>query len=124
MLPSPLLEEVLREFHRSDPPYLMQMFDRVRAPHHVINPLRGSRLAMRAALRRGTDRRALLREMREELRIDLDVWREELTRPFRPTRVWASERPDFEVPGGARQAAPVARAETPEQAGDAIEVPV
>ena len=36
------------------------------------------------AARRGTDRRALLREVREELRIDADIWREELTRPVPP----------------------------------------
>jgi 2-polyprenyl-6-methoxyphenol hydroxylase-like FAD-dependent oxidoreductase len=123
MTPTPLLYEVLREFHRADPPHLMHMFDRVRAPHHVINPLRGTKLAVKAALRRGTDRRALLRELREEMRLDVDVWREELTRPFRPTRVWASERPDFDVPGGAREGAPAAKAATPEEAGDAIEAP-
>ena len=78
----------------------MDMFDRVRAPHHVLNPVRGASLALRTAARRGTDRRALLRELREELRIDADIWREELTRPFRPARVWASERADYEVPGG------------------------
>lgn len=100
--PSALVDEALRAFHRAEPPRLMHMFDRVQAPHHVMNPVRGARFAARAALRRGTDRRALLRELREELRIDADTWREELTRPFRPTRVWASERPEFEVPGAAR----------------------
>ncbi len=113
---SPLLKEALREFDGARTPHLMQMFDRVRPPHHVINPLRGAKLAARAALRPGTDRRALLRELAEELRIDADTWREELTRPFRPTRVWASERPDYEVPGARREAgasagdAPPARA--------------
>ncbi len=102
--PSPLFDEVLRAFDRSEPPYLMQVFDRVAPAHHVLNPVRGGKLALRAALRRGTDRRALLRELREELRVDADTWREELTRPFRPTRVWASERPDFDVPGAPAEA--------------------
>ncbi len=96
---TPLLQEALRAFNAAETPHLMHMFDRVRAPHHVLNPLRGAKFAARAAVRRGTDRRALLRELREELRIDADIWREELTRPFRPARVWASERPDFEAPG-------------------------
>lgn len=103
---TPLFQETLRAFHRSDPPHLMDIFDRRRAPHHVMNPLRGVKLAARAAARRGTDRRALLREVGQELRIDADIWREELTRPFRPTRVWATERPGFEVPGATRAAAP------------------
>jgi len=97
--PSALFDEALRAFDHSEPPHLMRVFDRVAPAHHVLNPLRGGKLALRAALRPGTDRRALLRELREELRVDADTWREELTRPFRPTRVWASERPDFEVPG-------------------------
>ncbi len=96
---TPLVQEALRSFNAAETPHLMHMFDRVRAPHHVMNPLRGAKFAARAAVRRGTDRRALLRELREELRIDADIWREELTRPFRPARVWASERPDFEAPG-------------------------
>ena len=98
---SPLLKEALRDFDRAPTPHLLHMFDRVRAPHHVMSPLRGARYAARAALRRGTDRRALLREVAEELRVDADTWREELGRPFRPSRVWGSERPGFEVPGAA-----------------------
>jgi hypothetical protein len=96
---SPLVKEVLRELDGDPDSRLLQMFDRVRAPHRVITPLLGLRCAARAAVRGGTDRRALLRELREEARIDADVWLEELTRPFRPTRVWASERPDYTWPG-------------------------
>ena len=105
---SPLLEEALRGFDRSEAPHLMRMFDRARAPHHVMNPVRGLGFAARAAVKPSTDRRALLREMREELRIDADIWREELRRPFRSTRVTASERPDFDAPatGAVVAAAP------------------
>ena len=114
--PSPIVDEALREFNRSDTPHLMHMFDRVHAPHHVMNPLRGLKFAARAAIRPGTDRRAMLAEAREELRIDVDIWREELRRPFRPTKLTASERPDFDVPGGS--AAPSAAVdETPVTAG-------
>jgi flavin-dependent dehydrogenase len=90
---TPLLKEVLRDFHLAEDPHLTHMFDRVQAPHRVLNPLRGLKWGARAALRRGTDRRALLRELAGELRIDADVWREELTHPFRPTRRSASESP-------------------------------
>lgn len=104
---TPLFEEVLRDFNRSGATELMEMFDRRRDPHHVLHPARGLRCGARAALRRGTDRRAMLREMREELRIDADVWREELRAPFRATRVSASERPDYAAPGTASVAKPV-----------------
>ena len=113
--PSPIVDEALREFNRSDTPHLMNVFDRVSKPHHVLNPARGLKFAARAAVRPGTDRRALLAEMREELRIDAGIWREELRRPFRPTTVTASERPDFDVPG-AKAPAPGA-AEVPVPAG-------
>jgi hypothetical protein len=100
---TPLLLEALRDFSRPGRSDLMDMFDRRSKPHHVLNPLRGAKLGARAALRRGTDRRALLREMAEELRLDAGIWREELARPFRPTRVWPTERPGFEVPGSPRE---------------------
>ena len=96
---TPLFEEALRDFTRAGETDLMDMFDRGRAPHRVLNPARGLRCAMRAAIKPSTDRRALLAEMREELRIDAGIWREELTTPFRSTRVTPSERPDFGVPG-------------------------
>jgi flavin-dependent dehydrogenase len=89
---SPLLKEGLRSFHLADEPYLTHMFDRVQAPHRVLHPGRGLKWGLKAALRTGTDRRALVREMAEELRIDLDIYREQFTKPFRPTRRWASER--------------------------------
>jgi len=107
--PSPIVDEALREFNRTDTPHLMHMFDRVRSPHHVLNPLRGLKFAARAARRPGTDRRALLAEMREELRIDADIWREELRGAFRPAVVTASERPDYDVPGASPK--PLARAD-------------
>ena len=42
---TPLLQETLRTFKRSGASELMDMFDRVRAPHHVLNPVRGASLA-------------------------------------------------------------------------------
>jgi flavin-dependent dehydrogenase len=95
---SPLHHEVFRAWNGVTPPRLLRMFDRIEAPHHTLNPLTGARFAARAALRRGTDRRALLREAAEELRIDVDVWRDELFPRFRSTRPTRSERRDYEWP--------------------------
>lgn len=110
-LPSPLIKEALRAFDGAEPPLLSQMFDRRRAPHAILNPLRGARLAARAALRPGVDRRALAREVAEELRIDLDIYREQLSRRFRYARPSASERPLEGGPGVPSPA--VAVPETP-----------
>jgi 2-polyprenyl-6-methoxyphenol hydroxylase-like FAD-dependent oxidoreductase len=95
---SPLIQEALRDLDGRTPPRLLHMFDRIQAPHHVLNPLRGAKYATRAMLRRGVDRRAILREITGELRIDRDVWREELRPKFRSTRSTASERADFDWP--------------------------
>ncbi len=121
---SPVLKEALADLDGQDPPLLLHMFDRIQAPHRVLNPLRGARYAGRALLRRGTDRRAVLREVREELRIDKDIWREELRPAFRSARPTASERRDFvwppRTPGTAKaepradRAAPLALVPDPE----------
>jgi hypothetical protein len=90
------------------------MFDRIQAPHRVLNPLRGARWVTRAMRKPGVDRKALLKEALTEIRIDKDCWREELRPTFRSTRVTASERPDYEwpprTPGTSREREPVAEA--------------
>jgi 2-polyprenyl-6-methoxyphenol hydroxylase-like FAD-dependent oxidoreductase len=95
---SPVLKEALTDLDGQDPPLLLHMFDRVQTPHRVLNPLRGAKYAGRALLRRGVDRRAILREVREELRIDKDIWREDLRPVFRSARPTASERRDYDWP--------------------------
>lgn len=118
---SPLLKTGLAEWDGADPPHLLHMFDRVRAPHHVLNPLRGAKWGLKAMLKPGTDRRALLAEMREELRIDKDIWREEILKPFRPTRAWASERSDFTwPPRSAAEASPAAADSSENGSGPAV----
>jgi flavin-dependent dehydrogenase len=99
--PSDLVKTTLETWSRKGEPGVAQMFDRTKPPHHVLNPIVGVKMATRAALKRGTDHKALLAEIREEARIDLDIWREEIRKPFRPTRVWASERPGFDWPSAA-----------------------
>lgn len=110
---SPLHREVLGAWDGADPPRLLHMFDRIKAPHHVLNPLVGGRFAIRAMLRRGVDRRAIVAEAVEELRIDAGIWREELFPRFRSTRRTSSERPDWVWPP-ARPAAAVAEAASDE----------
>ena len=104
-LPSPLFKEALRAFDGLDgEPWLARLFDRggalgkAGAPHRILSPVVGARLALRAALRRGTDRRALVQEVLEELRVDLDTRREERADRFRDERSRASERPLAEWP--------------------------
>lgn len=111
---SPVLQEALADLDGKDPPKLLHMFDRIEKPHHVLNPLRGAKYAGRALLRRGVDRRAILREVLTELRIDKDIWREELAPVPRGARPAASERRDFtwppRTPGAAKTEPPADRA--------------
>lgn len=95
---SPIIREALADLDGQDPPLLLHMFDRLQTPHRVLNPLRGAKYAGRALLRRGVDRRAILGEAIQELRIDKDIWREELRPRFRSSRPTASERADFRWP--------------------------
>jgi 2-polyprenyl-6-methoxyphenol hydroxylase-like FAD-dependent oxidoreductase len=95
---SQIIKEALTDLDGHEPPLLLHMFDRVQAPHHVLNPLRGAKYVTKALLRRGVDRGALLREAGADLRIDWDVWREELRPRFRSTRITASERGDYDWP--------------------------
>ena len=95
---SPLHREVFRAWDLADPPHVLHAFDRVREPHRVLNPLVGARFAARACLRRGADRRAIFAEAAEELRIDRDIWREQLRFRFRSSLPAASERTDWVWP--------------------------
>jgi flavin-dependent dehydrogenase len=95
---SPIVQEALLDLDGREPPLLLNMFDRISAPHHVLNPVRGAKYVARAMRRPGADRRALLQEALTEVRIDRDVWREQLRPRFRSARVTASERADYEWP--------------------------
>ena len=96
------IEPSARGLGRSHPERLLHMFDRVEAPHKVLNPLLTGRYAVKALLRPGVDRRALLRDIVEELRIDASIWwealRHRLSRSFRSARGTYDERPDWQWP--------------------------
>jgi 2-polyprenyl-6-methoxyphenol hydroxylase-like FAD-dependent oxidoreductase len=95
---NPIVQEALVDLDGREPPLLLHMFDRIKAPHHVLNPVRGAKYVARAMLRPGSDRKALLKEALGEIRIDRDVWREELRPQFRSPRITASERADYVWP--------------------------
>jgi 2-polyprenyl-6-methoxyphenol hydroxylase-like FAD-dependent oxidoreductase len=99
---SQLHRELLGGLGRTHPERLLHMFDRVKAPHRVLNPWVSGKVAVRALLRRGVDRRALLRDIREELRIDRGIWAEEFRmrggRSFRSARQTPDERRDWQWP--------------------------
>ena len=40
---SPVVQEALKDLDGHDPPLLLHMFDRIQAPHRVLNPLRGAK---------------------------------------------------------------------------------
>ncbi|MHB8691433.1 MAG: NAD(P)/FAD-dependent oxidoreductase [Solirubrobacteraceae bacterium] len=76
--PSAIVQEALRWMHAEPRSELLKLFDRTGHPQAVLSPLRGARWATRAFVRRGADRRAILAEALEEVRIDVDLYRERL----------------------------------------------
>jgi 2-polyprenyl-6-methoxyphenol hydroxylase-like FAD-dependent oxidoreductase len=99
---SQLHRELLGGLGRTHPERLLHMFDRVEEPHRVLNPLVTGRYAAKALLRRGVDRRALLRDIAEELRIDASIWSEafryRMRDSFRSSRATYDERADWQWP--------------------------
>jgi flavin-dependent dehydrogenase len=99
---SQLHRELLGGLGRTHPERLLHMFDRVEAPHKVLNPLVTGRYAAKALLRRGVDRRALLRDIAEELRLDASIWseafRHRVRDSFRSSHPTHDERPDWQWP--------------------------
>ncbi len=95
---SPIIREAARAWDLSPTPHLLHMFDRVRKPHRVLNPLVGARFATRALLRRGAPRRAILAEAVEELRVDIGIWKDDLFPRFRAPRATRAERTDYTWP--------------------------
>ncbi len=99
---SSLFVEVLRHFGPSLDPGFTDAFNRNRTPDRVFHLGIGAKALIRAAARPGADRRALLREVVEELRIDFDIHRERRRDAFRSAQVTRSERPLDWPHGGAK----------------------
>jgi flavin-dependent dehydrogenase len=120
---SQLHRELLGGLGKSDPQRLLHMFDRVEAPHKVLNPFVTGRFAVKALLRRGVDRRALMKEIVEELRIDAGIWAEDWRArrrgSFRSTHPTPDERQDWQWP--PLRSTPASRQSSAEVDADAVE---
>ncbi|HEX4110679.1 MAG TPA: NAD(P)/FAD-dependent oxidoreductase [Solirubrobacteraceae bacterium] len=105
MPPSAIVHEALRWMNAEPRSELLRLFDRTGHPQAVLSPWRGARWATRALLRPGADRKAILAEALEEVRIDTDLYRERLLARLggqpRITRPSADERTDYSWPARA-----------------------
>ncbi|WP_412842890.1 NAD(P)/FAD-dependent oxidoreductase, partial [Candidatus Frankia alpina] len=89
---SPLVHEVLRTFAGDDQPNLSDTFNRARPVETVINPARLVTGLIRALRAPGADRRAIFKELRTELPMEISIRRHRLLDGFRSTRPTATER--------------------------------
>jgi flavin-dependent dehydrogenase len=94
---SPLVREVLRTFVGNDRPNLSDTFNRARPVEAVISPTRMVTGLVRALRAPGADRRAILRELRTELPMEISLRRHRLLDGFRSTRLTATERAGWSV---------------------------
>ncbi len=94
---SPLVHEVLRTFAGDDRPNLSDTFNRARPVETVINPARLVTGLIRALRAPGADRRAIFKELRTELPMEISIRRHRLLDGFRSTRPTATERDGWSV---------------------------
>lgn len=94
---SPLVREVLRTFVGDERPSLSDTFNRARPVESVINPTRLVTGLLRAWRAPGADRRAIIRELRTELPLEVSLRRHRLLDGFRSTRPTATERDGWDV---------------------------
>lgn len=94
---SPLIREVLRTFAGSEEPNLSDTFNRARPVESVIGPARLVRGLVRAWRAPDADRRAILRELRTELPMELTLRRHRLIDGFRSRRATATEHAGWSV---------------------------
>jgi 2-polyprenyl-6-methoxyphenol hydroxylase-like FAD-dependent oxidoreductase len=109
---SPLVREVLRTFAGDDRPNLSDTFNRARPVEAVIDPVRLTRGLVRALRAPGADRRAIWRELRVELPMEIGLRRHRLVDGFHSARPVATERPGWSIGSGeprvvSEQAQPV-----------------
>lgn len=111
---APYFTEAIREFGRDESPQLAHILGRTRTTQEVVTPPVMLRSLARA-LRRGPDRRTILRDALADTGTQLRVQRELRRREFRPRGpVRGSDRP-----GGTWPAAPRARAQQDPEPGEA-----
>ncbi|AJE83828.1 FAD dependent oxidoreductase [Streptomyces albus] len=89
---SPLVREVLRTFVGDDSPQLSDTFNRARPVESVISPARLTRGLVRALRAPGADRKAIWRELRTELPMEIGIRRHRLVDGFRSRRPVTTER--------------------------------
>ena len=89
---SALTREVLRTFVGDDRPNLSDTFNRVRPIESVIHPGRLVKGLVNALRAPGADRRAIMRELRVELPMEISLRRHRLLDGFRSTKPTATER--------------------------------
>lgn len=113
---SSLVVEALRQFASTTDPGFSDAFNRTRNPDRVLHLGVGAKALLRAAARPGADRRGLVREVVEELRIDFDIHRERRRDAFRSTRMTRSERA-FQWPVSTDPPETASRSRQPAAAG-------
>ncbi|HJQ47015.1 MAG TPA: NAD(P)/FAD-dependent oxidoreductase [Amycolatopsis sp.] len=101
---SPLVREVLRTFAGDDRPNLSDTFNRARPVEAVIGPVRLARGLVRALRAPGADRRAIWRELRVELPMEIGLRRHRLVDGFRSDRPVATERTGWSIGNGEPRA--------------------
>jgi flavin-dependent dehydrogenase len=100
---SPLVREVLRTFVGDDEPNLSDTFNRARPVESVISPKRLVIGLVRAWRRPGADRKAILKELRTELPMEISLRRHRLLDGFRSTRPTATEHAGWSIGNAVAQ---------------------
>jgi menaquinone-9 beta-reductase len=112
--PSLLVREVFRTFEGDDSPDASDTFNRMRRIEHIIGPGRMGRALVKALGAAGGERRALLREVADELPVELGIRWETWRDRFRYTGWAPSERAGWDV-GRSPVARPPAGTDAPSQ---------
>jgi 2-polyprenyl-6-methoxyphenol hydroxylase-like FAD-dependent oxidoreductase len=94
---TPLVREVLRTFAGSDAPNLSDTFNRARPVESIITPGRMVKGLINALRAPGADRKAILREVLEEIPGEIGARRHRLLDGFRSTRSAGTEREGWDV---------------------------
>ncbi len=100
--PSALIREVFRGFAGGEDPDVTDTFNRIRRVERVVGPGRMVKALARVLTTPGADRRAILREVAEEIPIEIGIRREWWFGGFRYAGRSASEHPGWELGAAPR----------------------